>query len=74
MIHFVNDFHNTKISIRRKMTETGYLEIGETTYRKIKNTLCGISDCQCGITRGSDREIYKDKGKYFIACTGWRNA
>ena len=49
------------------------IEISRTTYNKIKNRLCGLKDCDCGINNGQSeysvvRDNWPDKSvyRYFI--------
>jgi hypothetical protein len=44
-----NDFHNTEINVN--VTDPkGYLSVAQT--RRVKDALCGITDCCCGDVRG----------------------
>lgn len=43
MTILINEFHNTEISIRAAVGE----HVADSTVRKIRKKLCGISDCYC---------------------------
>jgi hypothetical protein len=47
-----NDFHNTEATI---ISLDGF--ISARAMRRAENKLCGISDCQCGGTRGR-QDVY----------------
>ena len=50
-VEFSNDFHDTYITVRARITPHQIL-LSPGQMRKIEKELCGISDCQCGGLRG----------------------
>ena len=65
-----NSFHKTEMTLRvnKEKIRGGLVHISKTTARKIKNTLCGVTECQCGITRHSENQIGEctSTGEYAI--------
>ena len=47
MIELTNDFHNTRVQVRKIGAIT------QATYRRIFNALCGQDDCMCGVDSGT---------------------
>ena len=41
-----NDFHNTEINLRAKVTSTGFY-LSKRQIDKANQTLCGMTDCMC---------------------------
>jgi hypothetical protein len=51
-ITFTNPFHNTTVTVNAKITKEDEkyrrLELSKYQAKKIKKTLCGMDDCNCG--------------------------
>jgi hypothetical protein len=45
-ITIANDFHNSTARVR--VNATGETYLSAATVRRVRRTLCGISDCTCG--------------------------
>ncbi|MBI5056973.1 MAG: hypothetical protein HZB61_10205 [Nitrospirae bacterium] len=59
-----NEFHNTEATvIPQEITEgrfKGFHMISRATARKLKNKLCGSTDCTCGDSFGSRGGVHLD--------------
>lgn len=49
IIVLTNDFHHTEVTVR--VPRLPY-RLSSWQARRIKNTLCGLSDCTCCVVRG----------------------
>lgn len=49
-----NDFHNTTCKIRMRPDQT---VLTRSQMRRVRKTLCGMSDCQCGEIRGPQEDF-----------------
>lgn len=60
-----NEFHNTETTVRS-------IHLSARTVRRVENTLCGISGCQCGGIRqhGLEVEPHEDGSLTIIAMRG----
>lgn len=53
MITLKNNFHNTEVQVR---TTEGKV-LTKNQLRRIEKTLCGISECTCGIVRDDEYRL-----------------
>lgn len=49
LITLTNDFHNTEVRMRVDRLPAA---LSERQTRRVISTLCGVSDCSCGVIRG----------------------
>lgn len=61
MTILINEFHNTEISIRAAVGEY----VADSTIKRIRKKLCGISDCHCSGSTGIRG------GKFSLIPTSW---
>lgn len=63
-ITLTNDFHNTSANVRPIIIKdgrfAGYYKISRKTAMRLRNELCGSSDCTCGGTFGQRGGAYLD--------------
>jgi hypothetical protein len=50
LITITNDFHNTSINLQVEDRGDHY-RLSPRQYRRMCETLCGVSGCQCGVDR-----------------------
>lgn len=54
MITLTNNFHNTTCKIRMRADQT---ILTRSQMRRVRKTLCGMTDCQCGEIRGPQKDF-----------------
>lgn len=63
-ITLTNDFHNTSANVRPTLIKdgryAGYYKISRKTAMRLRNELCGNSECTCGGTFGQRGGAYLD--------------
>lgn len=69
-ITLTNNFHNTSANVQLVQADNGLYRISRATARRLRNKLCGSTDCTCGDTFGArggvQMQIVAPRSDYYL--------